>query len=165
MPTIQAIPSQNDREFTISTGNWAGDMEWIPFYLPLASPAAGFTFQAGETEKQMTLLYPNVKIPPKKLVYAGITVARDSATTYLKATLIMSDGVNSFSNEITLAGPDIIGGVDLQEETPPDWNRNNSSLQLLLEQSEEEDVYVAAADNAVTQYDVVIDYLPLCGIG
>lgn len=140
-------------------------MEWSSLYPPLGSPAAIFNFLPGETEKQMTLSYPNVKIPPKKLFYAAITVSTDVATAYLKATLIISDGNYSYSNEITLTGFDVIGTVDFQEETPLDWNQNNGSLQLLLEQSPEASTYVAATDNAAVQYNTRIDYLPLCGIG
>ncbi len=166
MPTIQAIPAQNDREFTTSIGNWSGDMEWTSNYPVFSSPAAAFSFLPGETEKQMTLNYPAIKIPRSKSLYFAITVGRESGSGTLKATIKISDGAYAYTSEEIIAGFDVSVTVSLLQQIPADWDEKNGSFQLVLQQSIEAEAHVAGADRAFATYGITkIQYLPVTGVG
>ena len=161
----ELIQPKENREFTGSLGNWAGDMSWY------AGPVGGkfglmkFTCPPFGVVQSATLLFPYVKTLKDKFNDVTLGVYFPSPiTTFIYTLYTITDGVYAYTGEWMFGiTTDFWLMTGIAATIPVDWNLENTSLTFsaqnpgLIE-------YIFYADNASIQAQGRIDHLPVLGV-
>lgn len=167
MPTIQLIPSLENREFTSSLGNWIGQTTW--FYGPHYGQYGMTKNEANYTGEifQFQLSYPYVSAPPNTSLVLRYLRSTDPLPLHdLLLKVWISDGVYNLVGIVSLIpGPPNWAHYQHKIDTPSDWTKGNTALKVKYTMlANHYDVDYLDNFSMTMEKEIKSDHLPLMGV-
>lgn len=162
----EGIISPENREFIGSLGNWTGDATWDPGPIGGWTGLARFNIGLYPEIKTMQLSYPNINTPKNKDVHIVIYTNWPTGSESINRRLRITDGVYTFIRPWDYQEfPEDWLAVGLTATLPPDWNKNNATMFLDIQNNSPTNPTVAYADRASLNWHSPPQYLPIMGVG
>lgn len=167
MPTIECINPLENREFTASLGNWAGDAAWNPGPVQTYNGLMEFVCEPFGANKAESLSFRNINIPKNKNLLLGILTGLDLIIWGVPFfTVVIKDGIGTVFNLL----PAIIPITPFQYTyytftTPSQWNRQTGSILITAHFPDAAEGSVFIKNVSLIYQSLKAQYLPIIGIG
>lgn len=166
MPEL--IANQNDREFTSSKGNWAGEITWHPETYDGHTGFIEIPLSATPPQLTINLNYPNLTPKAKMTVTGSLKASFEPGTGFHPVpTAYLTDGTYSYLYSYQGIEPgtswEIFG---ISQELPNDWNKNSAQITVTPQGFPGDDTSVYLDDFSLLGEGGITktDHLPLMGL-
>jgi hypothetical protein len=163
MISHQTIIDSEDRLFTHSIGHWTGDVYWESGFVHGVYGTAGLWFQIGDTEKAMSLTYPNIVVKPGNTHTLHIEVSVIGNFDDILLTWKLTDGIYSFQDDRMILGSAGWIAFDENLRLKKDFNKTSAQLILTATDPAHPNIEGMFFYNLSLFYNTKTDHLPLMG--